>query len=197
MMPRAILPGKPHSCCSDFRVSTRQRLRRPSYGLGKHAKRALLFAQLAQIVVGAPGAAAAEAYQGYAWGYSDNVDGPSLVLGSTETTEDFVFLFSCSNADKSAEMTVYVDIEGAKVDQPVKIELTRDGAKASVKGTTMTDEMSGFIFAEAKDFPVKPVIAVLDGKGPVTVVTGKTVTVLPEEGRADELAKFAKQCRLD
>ena len=57
--------------------------------------------------------------------------------------------------------------------------------------------MSGFIFAEAKGFPVKPVIAVLDGKGPVNVVTGKTVTVLPEEGRAPELAKFAKQCRLN
>jgi hypothetical protein len=31
----------------------------------------------------------------------------------------------------------------------------------------------------------------------VNVVTGKTVTVLPETGRAPELAKFAKQCRLD
>ena len=49
-------------------------------------------------------------------------------------------------------MTVYVDIEGAKIGQPVTIELTRDGAEASVKGTTTTDEMSGFIFAQAKDF---------------------------------------------
>jgi hypothetical protein len=31
----------------------------------------------------------------------------------------------------------------------------------------------------------------------VNVVTGKTVTVLPEEDCAPELAKFAKQCRLD
>jgi hypothetical protein len=145
----------------------------------------------------ASAAVAAEAFEGYAWGYSDNEDGPSLVLGSTETTEDYVFLLSCSNADKSAEMTVYVDIEGAKVDQPVTIELTRGDAKASVKGTTTTDEMSGFIFAEAKDFPVKPVIAVLDGKGPVTVVTGKTVTVLPEEGRAPEFAKFANTCKVE
>ncbi len=88
-------------------------------------------------------------------------------------------------------------VAAAKVGQPVTIELTRDGAKASVKGTTTTDEMSGFIFAEAEKFPVKPVIAVLDGEGPVTVMTGKTETVLPEEGRAEELAKFAKQCRLD
>jgi hypothetical protein len=34
-----------------------------------------------------------------------------VVLGSTETTEDFGFLLSCSNADKSADMTVYDEIE--------------------------------------------------------------------------------------
>lgn len=152
---------------------------------------------VAGLVVWAPAAVAAEVFAGYAWGYSDNEDGPSLVLGSTETTEDFVFLLSCSNVDKTAEMTVYVDIEGAKVDQTVTIELMRDGAKASVKGKTTTDEMNGFIFAEAKKFPVKPVIAVLDGKGPVTVMIGKTETVLPEEGRADELSKFSQRCRVD
>jgi hypothetical protein len=73
----------------------------------------------------------------------------------------------------------------------------RDGAKASVKGKTTTDEMNGFIFAEAKKFPVKPVIAVLDRKGPVTVMIDKTETVLPEEGRANELPKFSQRCRLD
>jgi hypothetical protein len=154
-------------------------------------------AVVAGLAVWATAAVAAEAFAGYAWGYSDNEDGPSLVLGSTETTEDFVFLLSCSNVDKTTEMTVYVDIEGAKVGQTVTIELMRDGAKALVKGKTTTDEMSGFIFAEAKKFPVKRVIAVLDGKGPVTVMINKTETVLPEEGRADELSKFSQRCRLD
>jgi hypothetical protein len=41
------------------------------------------------------------------------------------------------------------------------------------------------------------VIAVLDGEGAVTVTTGKVVTAPPEESRGPELAKFAKQCRLD
>jgi hypothetical protein len=149
------------------------------------------------VLAGVPAARATEAFEGYAWGYSDNEDGPSLVLGSTETTEDYVFLLICNNADKAAEMTVYVDIPDAKIGQPVTIELSRDTAKTSVKGRTATDEMSGFIFAEAKKFPIKPVIALLDGKGAVTVTTGKAVTVLPEEGRGAELAKFAKQCRLD
>ncbi len=157
---------------------------------------ALLLA-LASLLAAAPPARAVEAFPGYGWGYSSNEDGPSLVLGSTETTEDFVVLLSCSNRDKTSEMTVYVDIEGAKVGQPVIIELAAGATKVSVKGTTTTDEMSGFIFAEAKTFPVKPVIAVLNERGPVTVKIGKTATVLPEPDRATELAKFAKDCRLD
>jgi hypothetical protein len=132
-----------------------------------------LLAAIAWLLVWVPVAIAAEAFAGYGWGYSKNEDGPSLVLGSTETTEDYVFLLICDNADKSAEMTVYVDIPGAKVGQPVTIELARVGAKTNVKGETATDEMTGVIFAEAKKFPIKPVIAMLDGKGAVTVTTGK------------------------
>jgi hypothetical protein len=65
----------------------------------------LLLTLFAVLLTAAP-AAAAEAVAGYGWGFGDNEDGPSLVLGSTETTEDFVFLLSCSNADKSAEMRI-------------------------------------------------------------------------------------------
>ena len=59
-------------------------------------------------------------------------------------------------------MTVYVDIEG-------RHDRSAGHDRAHPR-------------AEAKGFPVKPVIAVLDGKGPVNVVTGKTMTVLPAEG---------------
>jgi hypothetical protein len=107
-----------------------------------------------------------------------------VVLGSTETTEDFGFLLSCSNADKSAEMTVYDEIEDAKVDQPVAIELTRMAPKPRSKARPLPTKCVAL--SSPKPFPVKPVIAVLDGKGPVNVVTGKTVTVLAEEGRVPE-----------
>jgi hypothetical protein len=140
-----------------------------------------------------PVAVAADTYAGYGWGYSDNVDGPSLILGSTESTEDYVFLMRCSNTDKSVEMIVYVAIAGAKVGRPVTIKLSRDGAQATVKGKTASDDVSGFVFAVAKDFPVKPVISVLDGKGPIEIVTRKTEILLPEEGRAPEL----RRCQLD
>jgi hypothetical protein len=156
-----------------------------------------IYTYLTLAISGATGAPAAETYQGYAWGFSDNVDGPSLVLGSTETTEDYVFLLSCSNADKVAEMSVYVDIPDAQVGQAINIEFSRDGVKASVKGQTTTDEMSGFVFAEAKNFAVKPIILMLRGEGPVTVVTGKTATALPEEGRGSQVSQFADHCQLE
>jgi hypothetical protein len=146
-----------------------------------------------------PVAVAADTYAGYGWGYSDDMDGDgsSLILGSTENAEDYAFLMRCSNTEKSVEMIVYVDIAGAKVGRPVTIKLSRDGAQATVKGKTASDDKSGFVFAEAKNFPIKPVIGVLNGKGPIKVVTRKTETLLPEEGRAPELAEFVRRCHLD
>jgi hypothetical protein len=131
----------------------------------------------------------------YAWRYDENADGPFLLLGSAEATDDFVFLLSCSDDHKTSEMVVY-NIGGAKVGQPVKIELSRDGARASVRGKSTTDKR-GFVFAEAKNFPVRPLISVLDGEGPVKMLTGKTVTLLPDEGRSAELAEFAARCSPD
>jgi hypothetical protein len=131
----------------------------------------------------------------YAWHYDDNEDGPFLLLGSAEATDDFIFLLSCSDDHETNDMVVY-DIGGAKVGQPVKIELSRDGAKASVRAKTTTDKR-GFVFAEAKNFPLRPLLSVLAGEGPVKMNTGKTATLLPDEGRATELAEFAARCSPD
>ena len=54
------------------------------------------------------------------------------------------------NKKKPAEMTVYQDIAGAKVDQPVTIEIGVDSSKVALKGETATDEMSGDMFGVAK-----------------------------------------------
>ena len=90
-------------------------------------------------------------------------------------------------------MTVYQDIAGAKVDQPVTIEIGVDSSKVALKGETATDEMSGDVFGVAKKFAVKPVVAVLGG---ALVKMEKTELTLPEQGRAEELSKFAKVCKL-
>jgi hypothetical protein len=131
----------------------------------------------------------------YTWRYGDNQDGSSLVLGSTETTDDFVLLLSCE-AGKTDEMAVYLDIGHAKAGQPVTIELSRDGAEALVKAKTTADK-SGFVFAVARNFPVKPLLSVLGGEGPVKMIIGKRVTLPPDEGRSAELAAFAARCSPD
>jgi hypothetical protein len=134
---------------------------------------------------------------GYVW-MSGIGDGNALLTyGSAETGEDYVFNLICGNKDKSTEATLYVDITGTEVGQPITIELAAGTAKVPLKGKIATDEMSGFHFAEAKGFKIKPVIALLQGKGPVTAKTGKLVTALTDKGRAEPAAEFAKACKLD
>lgn len=77
------------------------------------------------------------------------------------------------------------------------IEFAAGAAKVLLKGKIATDEMSGFHFAEAKDFKIKHVIEVLKEVGPVTAKTGELVTALPEKGRAAGVAEFAEACKLD
>jgi len=141
--------------------------------------------------------AAAEDYPGFAW-MSGAGDGNALLTyGSPDTGEDYLFNLSCGNKDKSSRATLYVDIEGTKVGQKIGIELNAGAKKVSLDGKIATDEMSGFHFAEAKGFKIKPLIALLQEKGPITAKAGKIVSVLPEKGRAVQLSAFAKACKLD
>jgi hypothetical protein len=64
-------------------------------------------------------------------------------------------------------------------------------------GQVTTDEMSGFHYAVAESFRVKPVLELFKGKGPVTAKAAKIASTLPDKGRAEALAKFAKGCTLD
>lgn len=139
----------------------------------------------------------AAAQSNYEWMGGSGDGNFSLIYGSPETAEDELFWIVCRNGDKKTELVVYVDMKDAKLGQPVAIELAAGKAKATVKGAVATDEMSGFFFAKAEQFPIKPVIELLADKGPVTVTTGTIVTKLPDKGRGPELAKFAKGCKLN
>jgi hypothetical protein len=134
----------------------------------------------------------------YAW-MSESGDGSaSLIYGSPETAEDLVFILTCRNEDKATGLTVYVDIPDTEVADPVDINLAAaGGAKHTIGGAIDTDEMSGFHFAVAEDFKIKPLIALLKETGEVAVTTGSVVTKLPEKGRGTELANFAGACTLD
>lgn len=131
---------------------------------------------------------------GYAWMTGDGDGRAYLVYGSPETGEDYVFILTCGD---HARMTVYVDIEDTEVGDDVAIAFKGDAADLSVPGKIATDGMSGFHFAEATDATAKPVLAVLNGNGPVTVTTGSVVTALPAAGRDEAVSEFANSCGLD
>lgn len=152
---------------------------------------------LAAALFAAPLAWAAGEDSGYEW-MTDHGDGDAwLVYGSPETGEDYIFSLICPGNAKATGMTVYVDIAGTKVGDPVVIAFSAGSAKLSIRGKIATDAMSGFLFAEAAGFKIKPVIAALRGTGPVTVNTGDVVTTLPEAGRGKAVGEFAKSCALD
>jgi hypothetical protein len=162
------------------------------------ADRPIRLALAACLAFAAPVAvAAAEPEPGFAWMVNQYEGNASLVYGSTETGEDYSFFVSCNNQEKEAEITVYQDIEGAKVGEPLTIELSAGSAEVALMGETATDEMSGFVFGVAKKIAVKPVIAVLSKPGPAIVKMGKVTVNLPETGRAAAVSEFAKACKLD
>ena len=134
---------------------------------------------------------------GYEWMTGHGDGNASLVYGSPETGEDYVFNVFCRGDDKATGMTVYVDIAGTKVGDPVDITFSSGTAKLAVPGHIATDEMSGFLFAEAEGFTIKPVTGLLGGKGPISVTTGSVLTALPEAGRAKAVGEFAKFCTLE
>jgi hypothetical protein len=156
------------------------------------------FTLAACLAMAAPlAAAAAEPEPGFAWMANAFEGNVSLVYGSTETGEDYVFALLCDNRNKEAELTVYEDIPGAKVGQAITIEISAGAAKLALKSKTETDQMSGFIFGVAKPIAVKPVLAVLKTSGPAVVKMGKVTANLPGQGRAAAVAEFAKVCKLD
>lgn len=161
------------------------------------ADRPLRLALTACLALAAAPVAAAEPEPGYGWMANSGQITAALVYGSTETAEDYSFALSCDNKWKRSHMTVYEDIAGAKVGEPLTIEIGVGAAKVAIEGMTDTDEMSGFIFGVAKKFAVKPVVAVLQGSGPTIIEMGKVTVTLPETGRAQAVSEFAKACKLD
>jgi hypothetical protein len=151
----------------------------------------------ASLLACVPAAASAETDPGYVWMGGSGDGNFSLTYGSPETAEDELFWIVCRNGENKTELVVYVDMKDVKLGQTVAIELSAGNAKAIVKGAVATDEMSGFLFAKAEQFPIKPVIELLASTGPVTVKTGAIVTKLPDKGRRPELAKFTKGCKLN
>ena len=121
----------------------------------------------------------------------------SLSYGPVDPAKTPVFFLSCFDAMGIAVLDLRQEIEGAKAGDPLEIVLSAGEAKAEVKGEAMRDEASGTAFAEASDIAVKPVLEVLRQTGPVTVISGTTSASLSDNGRAQAVERFSKDCPLD
>ncbi len=136
------------------------------------------------------------AEEGQVWLSKSNGSLVTLAYGPVDSAKPPFFLLSCFNGMEVAVLDLHQE-GGAKPGDKVAIEITAGGAKASLEGETSRDEASGLTVAEASDIKVKPVLTVLNEKGPVTVKAGETSTSLGEQGRAEAVASFAADCKLD
>lgn len=119
----------------------------------------------------------------------------TLAYGPVDPTKAPLFLLSCFNGMDVAVLDVHQDIASGKPGEKLAIELSAGAATVSLHGETA--DASGSIFGEASDIKVKPVLAVLREKGPVTVKMGEASARLAEQGRAEAVDQFAGDCKLD
>ena len=147
------------------------------------------------VTVACSGLARAEDTQ--VWISKSNGSLVTLAYGPVDPTKPPLFLLSCFNGMDVAVLDLHQEIAGAKPGEKLAIELSAGTVTAPLDGETSHDEASGLTFAEASDIKVKPVLAVLREKGPVTVKIGETSVTLAEQGRADAVEIFAADCKLD
>jgi hypothetical protein len=134
---------------------------------------------------------------GFVWMGQVTEGNALFAYGAKDSPGDMLFWIECSPKKKTTEMTLSKDIPGAKVGDPVNLELAGGPSNVALKSKVTTDEMSGFHYAVAKSFKVKPVLELFKAKDTVTARAGKIASTLPDTGRAEALAKFAKGCTLD
>ncbi|MEM7191382.1 MAG: hypothetical protein AAF405_00695 [Pseudomonadota bacterium] len=121
----------------------------------------------------------------------------TLRYGPIESQARPVFHLSCLNSVQIAVLSVYMDFPEREAGDPLTIEFSAGGKTAPIAGETAAEDGTGFIYGEAGDFDVTPLLKVLEEKGPVTMTSGEIAVELSAQDRAPEVAAFAKACTLD
>jgi hypothetical protein len=121
----------------------------------------------------------------------------SLAYGPLDPAKTPTLLLSCFDAMGIAVLDLHIPIDGAKPGEAITIALSAGEAKTQVEGEAALDEVSSMIFAEASDIAVKPVLEVFRQPGPVAVTVGPTNATLSDQGRADAVDRFSKDCQID
>ena len=148
-------------------------------------------------------AAATLPFAGICWSeptmiWVENTNGglTTLAYGPLNPAETPLFMLSCFSGLNIVVLDVHKEVPGAKAGDPLTIELSSSKAQAPVTGEVGNDDATNTTFGEASDIDVKPVLAVLDDQGPLTVKMGEASATLTDLGRADAVAKFVENCKL-
>lgn len=112
-------------------------------------------------------------------------------------SDDVRFYVQCDHNKRVTSLTVFAEIKSAKKGQPVTIDIVNGAEKIAIKGRTATDELNGYIYAEAERFAIAPLLALLERGGEVTA-RAKTATMkLPDAGRAAAVREFRPRCKIN
>ncbi|WP_141701060.1 hypothetical protein [Methyloceanibacter methanicus] len=121
----------------------------------------------------------------------------TLRYGPVDEQARPVFLLSCLNGVGIAVLSVHMDFPEREAGEAITVSFTAGDKTAPVAGETAAEDGTGIIYMEAGDIAVKPILKVLEQKGTVTMKAGAIAFDLPEQGRAETVAEFAKDCSLD
>ena len=135
---------------------------------------------------------------GYEWVEEEGTGAAFIYYGSRDADpfDEAPFLLSCNNESKHVTF-IFRQAEGAKVGKPPTVELSAGTAKASLTGVMSTPDENGHTSFQTIVDGVKPVVAVVQAPGALTVKMGETTMTLPEKGRAEAADKFVKGCKVE
>jgi hypothetical protein len=121
----------------------------------------------------------------------------TLAYGPLNPAASPLFVLSCFSGMNIVVLDVHKEIPGAKRGDPLTIELSSAKAQAPVKAEVETNEATGTNFGEASDIDVEPVLQVMRDPGPLTVKMGEVSATLSDQGRAQAVAEFVENCKLE
>jgi hypothetical protein len=121
----------------------------------------------------------------------------TLAYGPLNPTASPLFVLSCFSGMSIVVLDMHKEIPGAKRGDAITIELSSAKAQAPVKAEVEINEATGTNFGEASDIDVKPVLQVMRDPGPLAVKMGEVSATLSDQGRAQAVAEFVDNCKLE
>lgn len=142
-------------------------------------------------------ACAANSEEAMMWTEKSSGGLTALAYGPPNPTTSPLFVLSCFSGMNIVVLDVHKEIPGAKRGDAITIELSSTKAQAPLKAEVGMNEATGTNFGEASDIDVKPVLQVMRDPGPLVVKMGDVSATLSDQGRAQAVAKFVDNCKLD